>query len=115
MKYIRSHTFFRHPDYSDSYTTHDIGLIKLEHSFERREPRDGIKYVPNIICLPVRGFRLKGTQRAKMAGSGPYGNRVKTGSTRVKELPGWSSNQEFNDFGTVTCPVSYLSPINLVQ
>ena len=84
-KYIKSHSFFKHPKYNTFRNQGDIGLIKLEHPIERRE-RDGTKYLPNIICLSVRWFKLKGTQIAhvaKIAGSGPGLDRVKTGSIRV--------------------------------
>ena len=112
--YIRSDTFFKHPDFShDNFC--DIGLIKLEGEFERSESIYETHRVVNIICLPVRGFSLKGEQIATIAGSGPGLDRVKTGSTRVKEIPDYHLNREHNDFEFMTCEVSSLSPINLVQ
>ena len=113
--YIRSGKFFKHPDFWSQNSPGDIGLIKLEYPFERREPRDGIQYVPNIICLPVRTFRLKGTERAKIAGSGPDLDRVKTGSTLLWEVPKYHLNREYFDFGSISCEVSSFSPIYLVH
>ena len=112
--YIRSHSFFKHNDYIGGVSPGDFGLIKLEHPFKRRE-RNGAQYVANIICLPVRGFKLKGTEIAKIAGSGPGLDRVKTGSIRLKEIPSSHLNREYTDFGSLICEVSSYSPIYLVQ
>ena len=112
--YIKSHSFFIHPKYTTFENPGDIGLIKLEHPFDRPE-RDETQFVANIICLPVRGFRLKkGTHIAKIAGSGPDLNRVKTGSTRVEQM-GDHFNRDEMEFGSKTCRVRSLSPINKVQ
>ena len=110
--YIRSHSFFKHPDYTSHENPGDIGLIKLESPIDSR---DMTRLLVNIICLPIRGFRLKGSQIAKIAGSGPGLDRVKTGSTRVMEIPNDHLNQEKNDFGFKICKVSSFSLIYLVQ
>ena len=112
-KYIRSYSFFKHPKYTTFKNPGDIGLIKLEDPIELRD-RDGTQYVANIICLPVRGFRLKGWEIAKTAGSGPDLDRVKTVSTRVRELPDHLLRDKL-EFGSLLCEVSSLSPIYLVQ
>ena len=111
--YIKSHSFFKHPKFTTFQYPGDIGLIKLEHPIELKE-RDGTQYVANIICLPVRGFRLKGKEIAKIAGSGPGLDRVKTVSTRVSET-GTHDNIEIMEFGSLVCKVSSLSTIYLVQ
>ena len=110
--YIWSHSFFKHPKYTSFKYFGDIGLIKLEHPIKRRE-RDGTQYVANIICLPVRGFRLKGTEIAKIAGSGPGLDRVKISSTRVTET-GTHLIGEVIEFGSLVCKVGSLSPNFLV-
>ena len=80
------------------------------------ESRDVIPHVPNIICLPVRGFRLKGTQIATMAGSGTDLDRVKTGPTRVTaDRYDDHLNRVDNEFGSMACPVRSFPPIYLVQ
>ena len=114
-KYIRSQTYFKHPDYRGGDNPGDIGLIKLEYPFERRESNDNPHYEVNIICLPVLPLRLWGTQMAMIAGSGPDGDRVKTGSTRLTIDPEFPKIREDNDFGMMICPVSSLSTIYLEQ
>ena len=64
----------------------------------------------SYVCRS-EGFRLKGNERAKIAGSGLRLDRVKTGSTRVKESTRWHLNENLNDFGSLTCPVGNLSQI----
>ena len=103
-KYRKSHSFFKHPKFTTVVNPGDIGLIKLEHPIERRE-RDGTQYVANIICLPIRGFRLKkGKHIAKIAGSGPDLDRVKTVSTRVNEAGHLIIDNM--EFGSLVCKVS---------
>ena len=104
--YIGSHTFFKHLGYTSRNHRDDIGLIKLESPFKVREAKDENHRVVNIICLPVRTFRLKGSQIATIAGSGLDLDRVKTGSTRLYEIPNSHLNRYNNDFGSLTCPVS---------
>ena len=109
---IRSEKFFKHPKFWAHNTPGDIGLIKLERPV--KVYRDGPHHVVNIICLPDRGFRLKGIQIAKIAGSGPGLNRVKTGSTRLREIPSSHLITEYFDFGLISCQVRSLSQIYLV-
>ena len=115
-RYIKSDTFFIHPDYNPDYNSPgDIGLIKMKSPVKHWESSDSSHHVVNIICLPVRTFRLKGTQMALIAGSGMGLDRVKIGPTLLTTVPGYHLNRENNELGSLTCLVSSLSPIYLVQ
>ena len=70
----------KHPKYRINVgSDFDIGLIKL------KDPVGQTYDSNNIICLPVRKFKITGTKLAAMAGAGPNFDKVRTGPVEVKE------------------------------